>query len=296
MNHLSNFLKAASAALLAMCIVFSGCGKDDNDQTTSETGDKMSGSVSIMGTPQLNAILHVDVENVITDNYEGGGHFICHWQRVSDPQSDDGVVVGDDFNYTVTAADVGNYIKVTVTISNYPGSLTSEAFGKISAIPVINSRAAGLALADDIIKIISDCSEHSSYVGGKVIYRYSGSLELTDYSYVNDYNIYTEYRKIENEFDFTFDDFSWYGANPFKFKTGTGHFKYDAFESPYGSAVMSKWNTRITIYSDVEYVYTYNDVEYQGTLTYLRYDKNDTEWSWATSLSITVDGYNFSRP
>lgn len=98
----------------------------------SEDAGELSGSVEITGE------LRFDTELTATANVtspEGPGELTYRWYRCNDGRGTGAALIGSDNEYILTAADIGKYIKVTVTAANVVGILsdtTSSAVKKAS--------------------------------------------------------------------------------------------------------------------------------------------------------------------
>ena len=85
------------------------------------SGTALTGTVSIIGTPQAGQTLSVD-----TNNLGGSGTISYQWMV-------GGTSVGTNNTLTLIAADVGYTVTVTVTRSGNTGSVTSPAVGPVTA-------------------------------------------------------------------------------------------------------------------------------------------------------------------
>ena len=96
----------------------------------SKDAGELSGSVEISGE------LRFDTELTATANVtsrEDPGTLAYRWYRCNDGRGTGAALVGSGSTYTLTAADIGKYIKVTVTAANVVGILsdtTSSAVKK----------------------------------------------------------------------------------------------------------------------------------------------------------------------
>lgn len=98
----------------------------------SEVAGELSGSVEITGELRFDETLSVDITGIETKN---PGELTYRWYRCNDGRGTGAALVGSGDKYTLTAADIGKYIKVTVTAENVVGILsgtTSSAVKKAS--------------------------------------------------------------------------------------------------------------------------------------------------------------------
>lgn len=98
----------------------------------SKYAGELSGSVKISGELRFGKTLSVDTEGI---EDEDPGTLAYRWYRCNDGRGTGAALVGSGSTYTLTAADIGKYIKVTVTAANVVGILsdtTSSAVKKAS--------------------------------------------------------------------------------------------------------------------------------------------------------------------
>ena len=98
----------------------------------SKDAGELSGSVEISGELRFDVTLSVDITGIETKN---PGELTYRWYRCNDGRGTGAALVGSGDKYTLTAADIGKYIKVTVTAANVVGILsdtTSSAVKKAS--------------------------------------------------------------------------------------------------------------------------------------------------------------------
>lgn len=96
----------------------------------SKDAGELSGSVEITGELRFDETLSVDITGIET---EDPGELTYRWYRCNDGRGTGAALVGSGSTYTLTAADIGKYIKVTVTAENVVGILsdtTSSAVKK----------------------------------------------------------------------------------------------------------------------------------------------------------------------
>lgn len=98
----------------------------------SKDAGELSGSVEISGELRFDETLSVDITGIETEN---PGELTYRWYRCNDGRGTGAALVGSGDKYILTAADIGKYIKVTVTAANVVGILsdtTSSAVKKAS--------------------------------------------------------------------------------------------------------------------------------------------------------------------
>lgn len=96
----------------------------------SKDAGELSGSVKITGELRFDETLSVDITGIETENH---GELTYRWYRCNDGRGTGAALIGGDNEYILTAADIGKYIKVTVTAENVVGILsdtTSSAVKK----------------------------------------------------------------------------------------------------------------------------------------------------------------------
>lgn len=96
----------------------------------SKDAGELSGSVEITGELRFDETLSVDITGIETEN---PGELTYRWYRCNDGRGTGAALVGRGSTYILTAADIGKYIKVTVTAENVVGILsdtTSSAVKK----------------------------------------------------------------------------------------------------------------------------------------------------------------------
>ena len=102
----------------------------------SEDAGELSGSVEITGELRFGTELTATA-NVTSP--EGPGELTYRWYRCNDGRGTGAALVGSGDKYTLTAADIGKYIKVTVTAANVVGILSDTTS---SAVKKANGPAA----------------------------------------------------------------------------------------------------------------------------------------------------------
>lgn len=102
----------------------------------SKDAGELSGSVEITGELRFDETLSVDITGIETKN---PGELTYRWYRCNDGRGTGAALVGSGDKYTLTAADIGKYIKVTVTAANVVGILSDTTS---SAVKKANGPAA----------------------------------------------------------------------------------------------------------------------------------------------------------
>ena len=89
----------------------------------------LTGTVSITGTATVGQTITAN-----TGSLGGSGTITYKWKRDDSSSAAGNNISGaTSSTYTLTTADVGKYIKVTVTRNGYSGNITSAAFGPVQA-------------------------------------------------------------------------------------------------------------------------------------------------------------------
>ena len=94
----------------------------------SKDAGELSGSVKISGELRFDETLSVDITGIET---EDPGELTYKWYRCNDGRGTGAALVGSGDKYTLTAADIGKYIKVTVTAANVVGILSDTTSGAV---------------------------------------------------------------------------------------------------------------------------------------------------------------------
>lgn len=131
----------------------------------SEDACELSGSVEITGELRFDETLSVDITGIET---EGPVELTYRWYRCNDGRGTGAALVGSGDKYTLTAADIGKYIKVTVTAANVVGILsdtTSSAVKKAA-----NDSTPAVTGGDGVITGVTSAMEYadnSGFAGAK---------------------------------------------------------------------------------------------------------------------------------
>lgn len=133
----------------------------------SEEAGELSGSVEITGELRFDETLSVDITGIKTEN---PGELTYRWYRCNDGRGTGAALVGSGDKYTLTAADIGKYIKVTVTAENVVGILSDTTS---SAVKKANGPAAPTNLnvnEDGVITGVDatmEYADNSGFAGAK---------------------------------------------------------------------------------------------------------------------------------
>lgn len=131
----------------------------------SKDAGELSGSVEITGELRFDETLSVDITGIKTEN---PGELTYRWYRCNDGRGTGAALVGSDNEYILTAADIGKYIKVTVTAENVVGILsdtTSSAVKKAA-----NDSTPAVTGGDGVITGVTSAMEYadnSGFAGAK---------------------------------------------------------------------------------------------------------------------------------
>ena len=131
----------------------------------SEDAGELSGSVEITGELRFDETLSVDITGIET---EDPVTLAYRWYRCNDGRGTGAALVGSDNEYILTAADIGKYIKVTVTAANVVGILsdtTSSAVKKAA-----NDSTPAVTGGDGVITGVDatmEYADNSGFAGAK---------------------------------------------------------------------------------------------------------------------------------
>lgn len=133
----------------------------------SKDAGELSGSVEISGELRFDETLSVDITGIETEDH---GELTYRWYRCNDGRGTGAALVGSGDKYTLTAADIGKYIKVTVTAENVVGILSDTTS---SAVKKANGPAAPTNLnvnEDGVITGVGatmEYADNSGFAGAK---------------------------------------------------------------------------------------------------------------------------------
>lgn len=133
----------------------------------SKDASELSGSVEISGELRFDETLSVDITGIETENPVTLAY---RWYRCNDGRGTGAALVGSGDKYILTAADIGKYIKVTVTAENVVGILSDTTS---SAVKKANGPAAPTNLnvnEDGVITGVNatmEYADNSGFAGAK---------------------------------------------------------------------------------------------------------------------------------
>lgn len=133
----------------------------------SKDAGELSGSVEISGELRFDETLSVDITGIETEN---PSELTYRWYRCNDGRGTGAALIGSDNEYILTAADIGKYIKVTVTAENVVGILSDTTS---SAVKKANGPAAPTNLnvnEDGVITGVDatmEYADNSGFAGAK---------------------------------------------------------------------------------------------------------------------------------
>lgn len=131
----------------------------------SKDAGELSGSVEISGE------LRFDTELTATANVtspEDPGELTYRWYRCNDGRGTGAALVGSGDKYTLTAADIGKYIKVTVTAANVVGILSDTTSSAVKK--AVNDSTPTVTGGDGVITDVDatmEYADNSGFAGAK---------------------------------------------------------------------------------------------------------------------------------
>ena len=131
----------------------------------SEDAGELSGSVEITGELRFDETLSVDITGIETEN---PGELTYRWYRCNDGRGTGAALVGSGDKYTLTAADIGKYIKVTVTAENVVGILSDTTSGAVKK--AVNDSTPHVTGGDGVITGVNatmEYADNSGFAGAK---------------------------------------------------------------------------------------------------------------------------------
>ena len=131
----------------------------------SEDAGELSGSVEITGELRFDETLSVDITGIETEN---PGELTYRWYRCNDGRGTGAALVGRGSTYTLTAADIGKYIKVTVTAENVVGILSDTTSGAVKK--AVNDSTPHVTGGDGVITGVNatmEYADNSGFAGAK---------------------------------------------------------------------------------------------------------------------------------
>ena len=131
----------------------------------SEDAGELSGSVEITGELRFDETLSVDITGIETEN---PGELTYRWYRCNDGRGTGAALVGRGSTYTLTAADIGKYIKVTVTAANVVGILSDTTSSAVKK--AVNDSTPHVTGGDGVITGVNatmEYADNSGFAGAK---------------------------------------------------------------------------------------------------------------------------------
>lgn len=126
----------------------------------SEDAGELSGSVEITGELRFDETLSVDITGIKTEN---PGELTYRWYRCNDGRGTGAALVGSGDKYTLTAADIGKYIKVTVTAANVVGILSDTTSSAVKK--AVNDSTPHVTGGDGVITGVDATMEYADNSG-----------------------------------------------------------------------------------------------------------------------------------
>lgn len=131
----------------------------------SEDAGELSGSVEITGELRFDETLSVDITGIET---EDPVTLAYRWYRCNDGRGTGAALVGSDNEYILTAADIGKYIKVTVTAANVVGILSDTTSSAVKK--AVNDSTPTVTGGDGVITDVDatmEYADNSGFAGAK---------------------------------------------------------------------------------------------------------------------------------
>lgn len=131
----------------------------------SKDAGELSGSVEITGELRFGTELTATA-NVTSP--EGPGELTYRWYRCNDGRGTGAALVGSDNEYILTAADIGKYIKVTVTAKNFVGILSDTTSSAVKK--AVNDSTPHVTGGDGVITGVDatmEYADNSGFAGAK---------------------------------------------------------------------------------------------------------------------------------
>lgn len=131
----------------------------------SKDAGELSGSVKISGELRFDETLSVDITGIET---EDPGELTYKWYRCNDGRGTGAALIGSDNEYILTAADIGKYIKVTVTAANVVGILSDTTSSAVKK--AVNDSTPTVTGGDGVITDVDatmEYADNSGFAGAK---------------------------------------------------------------------------------------------------------------------------------
>lgn len=131
----------------------------------SKDAGELSGSVEITGELRFDETLSVDITGIETEN---PGELTYRWYRCNDGRGTGAALVGSGSTYTLIAADIGKYIKVTVTAEDVVGILSDTTSSAVKK--AVNDSTPTVTGGDGVITGVyatMEYADNSGFAGAK---------------------------------------------------------------------------------------------------------------------------------
>lgn len=131
----------------------------------SKDAGELSGSVEISGELRFDETLSVDITGIETEN---PSELTYRWYRCNDGRGTGAALIGSDNEYILTAADIGKYIKVTVTAENVVGILSDTTSSAVKK--AVNDSTPTVTGGDGVITDVDatmEYADNSGFAGAK---------------------------------------------------------------------------------------------------------------------------------
>ena len=131
----------------------------------SKDAGELIGSVEISGELRFDETLSVDITGIETEN---PGELTYRWYRCNDGRGTGAALVGSGDKYILTAADIGKYIKVTVTAENVVGILSDTTSSAVKK--AVNDSTPTVTGGDGVITGVDatmEYADNSGFAGAK---------------------------------------------------------------------------------------------------------------------------------
>lgn len=127
----------------------------------SKNAGELSGSVKISGELRFGTELTATVNVTSPEDYDGT--LTYRWYRCNDGRGTGAALVGSGDKYTLTAADIGKYIKVTVTAENVVGILSDTTSSAVKK--AVNDSTPHVNGEDGVITGVTSAMEYADNAG-----------------------------------------------------------------------------------------------------------------------------------
>ena len=301
---MKNVIKYIGIITVVAIIILVACdnGTTGDGITSTGSASSLSGTVSITGDAAVGKSLTAE-----TSSLGGSGTISYQWKR-SDTAVGEGTDIspnGSSQNYTVAAADVGKYIKVTVRREGYSGSITSQAVGPISNLSLDLAKALSDAIMNAGVyqKFLSEFwltpgtpKKITSYPDITLNGSISGTATISNVEI--DYDVKLTYSQVYGTnykaYDYSYNNFS--NTSALIIRSGTGSYLDNGYQNDkksYG------YDSDIFVNSctcDVFFEYT-SGITYDGNVS-IKHETNITSYPYEDytrkSTVVFEDGTEFT--